>query len=204
MTEGDPLYSNVMLVVQQKAKLIELQNEYKIFDADGVQVGAVRQIGQGKAKKVMRFVSSFDQFMTHRLEVVDSGGVVRLRLVRPAKFAKSRIEVSDGSGKALGKIVQQNVFGKINFSLLDANGEQVGSLRGQNWRAWNFDVVDANGEHLARIDKEWEGLAKTVFTTADNYKITRPKALEDPLGGLVLAAALAIDTALKQDARGFG
>ena len=55
---------------------------------------------------------------------------------------------------------------------------------------------------MARITKTWEGLAKTVLTTADNYVLEITRALDDPLRSLVVAAALGVDTALKQDARG--
>jgi hypothetical protein len=47
-------------------------------------------------------------------------------------------------------------------------------------------------------------LAKTVFTTADNYVVQIHRPLEEPLRSLVIAAGLAVDTALKQDARGIG
>ena len=38
---------------------------------------------------------------------------------------------------------------------------------------------------------------------ADNYVVQIHRPLEDPLRSLVVAAALTVDTALKQDARGF-
>jgi hypothetical protein len=49
----------------------------------------------------------------------------------------------------------------------------------------------------------WEGLAKTMFTTADNYVVQVHRPLADPLRQLVVARALCVDTALKQDQRGF-
>ena len=41
-----------------------------------------------------------------------------------------------------------------------------------------------------------------MFTQADNFVVQIHRPLEDPLRGLVIAAALCIDTALKQDDRG--
>jgi hypothetical protein len=41
-------------------------------------------------------------------------------------------------------------------------------------------------------------LAKERFTKADNYVVQIHRPLEEPLRSLVIAAALAIDTALKQ------
>ena len=43
-----------------------------------------------------------------------------------------------------------------------------------------------------------------MFTTADNYVVQIHRPLQDPLRPLVVAAALSVDTALKQDSRGFG
>ena len=64
-------------------------------------------------------------------------------------------------------------------------------------------MVIEGGTEVGRITKTWEGLAKTLFTTADNYMVQFDHTLEDPLRSLVVAAALCIDTALKQDDRGF-
>jgi len=200
---GGTIFSEPVLVVNQKAKLIEVNNEYAIFTQSGQQIGAVRQVGQSVAKKVLRVVSSLDQFMTHSLQIVDANGVVQLSIKRPAKLFKSKFEVTNGAGQVIGAIEQENMVGKIHFGLF-VEGQRLGSINAENWRAWNFNIQDANGSEVARITKTWEGLAKTMFTTADNYVVQLSPALHDPLRSLVVASALSIDTALKQDKRGFG
>ena len=200
---GGTLFTEPILVVSQKAKLIEVNNEYAIFDQHGRQLGAVRQVGQSMAKKAIRVLTSYDQFMTHKLQVVDAYGNVVLALTRPAKVLKSRVIVQNGMGAEIGQIVQQNAIGKIRFSL-EAGGHTYGSINAENWRAWNFNIQDHTGAEVARITKTWEGLAKTMFTTADNYVLQIHRPLQDPLLTLVVSAALGVDTALKQDARGFG
>jgi uncharacterized protein YxjI len=199
---GTPLTEPV-LVVNQKAKIIEVTNEYAVFDRDAKQIGAVRQVGQSTARKALRLLTSLDQFLPTRLEIVDATGIVLLRLTRPAKLLKSRVVVEDANGVEIGQIVQQNVVGKIRFSLETA-GQPVGSINAENWRAWNFNIQDSSGTEVARITKTWEGLAKTMFTTADNYVVQLHRPLADPLRSLVVAAALGVDTALKQDSRGLG
>ena len=97
--------------------------------------------------------------------------------------------------------MQQNVIGKIHFGL-EAGGHTYGAINAENWRAWNFNIQDDAGTEVARVTKTWEGLAKTMFTTADNYVVQIHRPLEEPLRSLVVAAGLAIDTALKQDSRG--
>lgn len=191
------------MVVNQKRKLIEINSEYAIYGKDGDQIGSVRQVGQSKAKKVLRFVGDVDQFFTHKLQVVDAGNNVLLQLTRPAKFLKSRILVADANGASVGAIVQENVMFKIRFRIEDASGNSLGQIRAENWRAWNFSIVDTTEVEIARITKTFEGVLTTMFTTADNYVVNVHRQLDDPLRQLVFAAALSIDTALKQDARGF-
>ncbi len=199
---GGTLFTEPVLVVNQKAKIIELTNEYQVFDQNGTPLGSVCEIGQSTLKKALRFVSSVDQFMTHSYEIRNAEGNAVLVLVRPRKLMKSKFTLQRPDGSDVGAIVQDNVFGKIHFSF-EAGGQKVGSMNAENWRAWNFNVQDASGTEVARITKTWEGLAKTMFTTADNYVLQVHRKLDDPLCSLVVATALCIDTALKQDSRGF-
>ncbi|SDC87158.1 phospholipid scramblase-related protein [Actinokineospora iranica] len=200
---GGTLFTEPVLVVNQKVKLIEMASEYSVFDQHGRQVGSVAQVGQSALKKAVRFLGSYDQFFTHKFEVRDANHQPVLRLTRPAKFVKSRMIVEWPNGQQAGEIVQDNVFGKIRFSFM-VNGQQVGGIQAENWRAWNFAVLDHTGGEVARITKTWEGFAKTMFTTADNYVLQIHRPLQNPLLSMVVASALTVDTALKQDSRGFG
>ncbi len=192
------IFTEPILVVNQKAKLIELNNQYSVFNKDGQQLAAVNQVGQSAAKKALRLVTSLDQFMTHRLEITNNQGQVLLRLTRPAKVMKSTVIVTDGNDQEIGRIVQDNVFGKIHFTL-QAGGHTYGAIKAENWRAWNFRIEDHTGTEVARITKTFEGFAKAMFTTADNYVVQIHTQLAQPLNALVVAAALCVDTALKQD-----
>jgi uncharacterized protein YxjI len=201
-TGGGTLFTEPVLVVNQKAKLIEIDNEYAIFDQHGRQIGGVRQVGQSSAKKMVRAFTSFDQYMTHHLQVVDHTGQPVLSLTRPGKVMKSKVLVGAGDGRPVGEIVQRNIIGKIRFGL-EQNGAHVGEIQAENWRAWNFSIQDHNGHEVARITKTWEGFARTMFTSADSYVIQIHRELHEPLRSLVVASAVSVDTALKQDQRGF-
>ena len=197
---GGTLFSEPVLVVNQKAKIIEINNEYAISDQHGNQIGAVREIGQSTAKKVLRVLTNVDQFLTHKYQVVDAQGQVQLQLTRPAKVMKSKIIVQDGQGLEVGQILQENMIGKIHFALV-ANGARLGSINAENWRAWNFSITDHTNTEVARITKTYAGLARAMFTTADNYVVQIHRPLEGPLLSLVVAAAVSVDTALKQEDR---
>lgn len=197
------LLDHLLVVVNQKVKLIEVNTEFALHDAAGNQIGSVRQVGQNGFKRFLRFFANWDQYFTHTFQIVDASGAVVLGVTRPAKFIKSRIVVHDAVGQPVGQIVQRNVFGKIRFDL-QVGDRSVGQLAAENWRAWNFRVDDTSGAEIARITKTFEGFMRTMFTTADNYVVQIHRPLDDPLRQLVFASALTIDVALKQDARGFG
>jgi len=137
------------------------------------------------------------------LVITDPAGNPLLQLTRPAKVIKSSVIVADGAGTEIGRIVQANVFGKIRFNL-EAGGTTVGTINAENWRAWNFRIDDPSGNEVARITKTFEGIATTLFTTADNYVVQMHAQIPQPLLSLVVASALSVDTALKQDSRGLG
>ncbi len=198
---GGTLFTEPVLVVNQKTKIIELVNEHEVFDQQGNKLGSVAEIDQSQIKMAARLVSNLDQFFTHTYEVRDADGQAVLRLVRPRKLGKSRFEVATPDGTAVGEIKQKNMLGKIRFHL-SAGGKEIGQIKAENWRAWDFHVADARGEEIARITKTFEGITKTLFTTADNFVVQIHRPLEDPLRSLVVAAAVCIDTALKQDDRG--
>jgi uncharacterized protein YxjI len=187
-----------LLVISQKAKLIELTNEYRIRDEHGNDVGVIRQEGQSRARKALRMLTSLDQYLGVELALYDADGRRVVTLRRPPALLKSRIEVQDGSGAVVGRIVQQNLLGKIRFGLEDANGMPLGEIRAENWRAWDFAVVGPNEVEVGRVTKKWAGLGREMFTSADNYVLELGPSATGPLRLLALASAAGIDTALKQ------
>jgi uncharacterized protein YxjI len=195
------LFTEPVLVVNQRAKYIEMTNQYAVYDQNGRQIAGVQQVAQSAGRKALRLLSNVDQFLTHRYEVRDAHGTLLLTLVRPGKILKSTIVVNDAGGNEVGRIVQENVVGKIRFALVDPAGSRWGGINAENWRAWNFTIQDHTGAEVARITKTFAGLVKAAFTTADNYVVQIQRPLEDPLRSLVVAAALGVDTALKQDDR---
>ncbi|MDQ3991587.1 MAG: phospholipid scramblase family protein [Actinomycetota bacterium] len=194
-----PLIDQPRFFVNQKAKLIELTNEYRILDEAGAEIGVIRQEGQSKLKKMARLVSRLDQFMTHTLAVYEPDGTKVVQLTRPRKLLKSRLQVTDGGGVPVGTIAQENVVGKKRFALTGNAGEVLGAINAENWRSWDFRIEDAQGGEVGRITKKWAGAGRELFTTADNYMVEVSEQVTGPLRLLALAAAAGVDTALKQD-----
>lgn len=194
---GGTIFTEPVLVVNQKAKLIEINNEYAIFNQHGQQIGAVRQVGQNMAKKALRLMTKADALMTHKLQIVDAYGNVVLALTKPAAMLKPKVIVQDAVGNEIGQVAIQLRLGKARFNL-ESGGQQWGMILAENFRAWDFSIQDHTSTEIARVTKTWEGMAKAMFTTADNYVCHIHRPLEEPLRSLVVASALTIDLVLKQ------
>ncbi len=128
-------------------------------------------------------------------------GAPMLVLRHPAEPFRANVTVEDGRGRELGHIIQENMVGKIRYRLKASGYGSVGTVNAENWRGWDYAVHDDRGAEVARITKTWEGLVKAYFTTADNYVIQIGDGVVEPLRSLVVAAAVAIDSARKQESR---
>src|SRR5262249_29507447 len=106
-------------------------------------------------------------------------------------------------GQPVGEIAQENVFGKIRFGF-SAGGQPVGAIQAENWRGWDFAILGHTRAGGAPVTKTSGGLAQALLTPADHYVLQIPRPLPAPLLSLVVASALSVDTALKQDSRGLG
>lgn len=194
---GGTLFSEPVLVVNQKAKLVEMANEYAVHDQHGRQLGSVVQVGQSGLQKAMRLLTKVDSLMTTKLEIRDARGTPVLRMTRPATLWKSTVQVERADGAQIGAIRQENAFGKVRFAF-ESGGQRVGGILAQNLRAWDFVINDAHEAEIGRITKTFEGVAKAMFSTADNYVLRLNRPLVDPLASMVVASALTVDTVMKQ------
>lgn len=202
---GGTLFTERVLVVNQKAKLFERKAEYTVFDRHGRKVGGVREFGISMARLAVGRENA-----TKRLEIVDADGTPRLTLTRPATVWKSKVTVMRADGSLVGHLAQESlgvmasVFGgrfNVRFRM-EADGATLGSVNAEDWRAWDFSIQDAAGSEIARITKTWAGFGKERFTKADNYVLQVHRELVDPLLTLVVSAALVVDTVLKQTSDG--
>lgn len=194
---GGTVFSEQVLVVNQKAKLIGNRVEYAIYDQHGRQISAVRESSRGMVANALSVRPPENR--TRKLQVVDLDGREVLAMTRPANVLKSTMIVRDMHGAEVGRIIQKTVgvFGGARF-VLESGGRSVGSMKAEGGNAWDFGIQDGTGSEIARITKTWAGWAKERFTKADNYVVEIHQTLQEPLRSLVLAAALTIDVALKE------
>lgn len=219
------IFTEPVLVISQKAKIKGSNLTYAIRDQQGRQIGAVQEVGRGIVKKTMDKRTTVTR--AYRLQVVDMSGRVLIVMIRPALWIKSKMIVEGPNGNRIGQIAQDRFglgggfatvahaglsgwtsrlttavdgldkIGHARFRL-ESGDERVGSIHAENLEAWDFHIQDATGGEIARITKTWAGWAKERFTKADHYVVEIHRPLEEPLRSLSIAAALAVDIALKQ------
>lgn len=195
---GGTVFSEPVLVVNQKAKIFEVKAEYAIYDQRGQKIGAVRQVGENMVKKAMAVRD--DESRKRRFQIVDANGRVLLELTRPAKYFRSKMIVKDGNRAQVGLIAQTTfgILGNHHFRL-ESGGQRVGSINAEDGRELDFNIQNASGDEIGRITKTWAGAVKERFTKGDHYVVEIADAVEGPLRWLVIAAAVTIDTALNQE-----
>ena len=176
------LLSHDVLVISQKAKVIEMTNEYRVFDDAGNQIGTIREVEQSTTKKAVRLFSGVDQFLTHKLGVFDSDGQQVLMLERPAKLMKSKIKVSDADGTSAARSCRTTSSARSTSpsSMAGATGS-ARSMARTGCRGTSPSTT-APAWEVGRITKQWAGILKEGYTTADTY-ILQIEAEVSPTSG---------------------
>ena len=201
---GKTIFTEPVLVVNQKAKVVEVNNEYAICNQQGDQIGSVRQVGQSIFKKAFRLLADWDEDLRHTLQVLDVRRHVVLELTRPSVVlrATSRVIVLDANGNEVGRVVEQRAF-SAGYSL-ESGGTPCGSIvRLTPESDADYSIRDLSGTEVARITETFDdpmirSLAKILFTRANNYIVEIHRPLDDPLRSLVVASALAVDLTFNQ------
>jgi uncharacterized protein YxjI len=190
---GGTMLTEPILVINQKAKFLDVVSEYKVFDQNAVQIGAVRQEG---GRKWLRFLVNKALLPAH-VVAVDPMGSPIARLDKQFSMWRPKVFLQDANGTVVGQFVWKKMIGKAQIGF-EVDGQMIGALKATNWRAWNFVLEDAQGTEIGTISKTWGGLGKAMFTNADHYVLALYRPLEGRLAEFVLMSALCVDTVLKQ------
>jgi uncharacterized protein YxjI len=183
--------------VHQRRKVFEMRNQYELTDEAGQKLGAVEQIGQSPLTFIVRLLGDMDVFLPVTLSVTDAAGGEVLRLHKP--WFRYAVSVSGSDGLVFGVVRKRARLGKAVFTVFGPDGTTVlGEVKAENWRARNFRIEDATGSEVARVTKQWRGLATELFTDADSYAVTFESTTAEPMRSLALAAAFSVDITMKQ------
>jgi uncharacterized protein YxjI len=182
--------------IDEKVNLLKFENEYKVYDGNGQQIGSVIQkISLGQ--KFLRLLIN-KKMMPFHLEILDVDGNIQATIRRGWTFWMSKIHLHDSLGTHLGTIKQKFTFLKPIFHIFSSTENKIAEISG-DWAAWSFWIIDQNGIEIGNIDKKWAGVMKEIFTSADKYNVSIvPAVLEDRDKIVIVATAITIDMVLKE------
>jgi uncharacterized protein YxjI len=190
------LLQNNDFLIDEKVGMFKFENQYKIFNDEGHQLGRVQQrmtLGQ----KFLRMIIS-PAALPFKIEIYDEKDAMILKVSRGWTFWMSKIAIEDAQGMILGYVKQKFKLFTPKFEVLDSQNMLLAELKG-DWKAWDFNLNNTQGQTLATINKKWNGAMKEIFTTADKYKVSIDGTLvNDTLKKIILSSAITIDMVLKE------
>ncbi len=184
--------------VREHVGLFKAASNYDIFDAQsGEPLMECREEKLGFITRLLRF-TDYKRMTPFNCMVRDMQGNQVLRVSRGVTIFRSQVKVFNENDEWIGQFRQRIFSIGGRFDVLDTNGQYLCDLRGK-WTSWEF-YFERDGNELARVTKQWAGLAKEMFTSADNYALLISEAIPptNPLRQLILAAVLCIDLVLKE------
>ena len=196
------LANNDTFAVKEKIGIFKAANSYDFFHPEsGELLMQSTEEDLGIFTKILRF-TDFKTFTPFDVTVRDGAGRRVIRVSRGISFLFSRVEVFDENDILVGAFQERFSFPRKKIEVLDTEENVVLMLRG-SFLAWDFRFFRLNGggeEEVARIGKTWAGLAKEIFTTADNYVLGMSPALgsQNPLRMMILAAVVCVDMVFKE------
>lgn len=129
-------------------------------------------------------------FLPVKLNMRSADDDLLLEITSPASFLRSVFTVRNSDGKILCVLKQKFSLIKPEIVVEDGNGQRLGKIEG-GWKFRRFSFVDNNGNLLAKIKHQFAGIAKELFTTADDYEVIINSDASMSL--ITLAAAICID-----------
>ena len=191
-------------LIKEHVGVFKMRGAYDIFDPSTGEQLALAQEKKGLLNIIGGLLIN-KRMLPTRIDVhegADENGPIAFSITRGFSFFRPTVNVVAGDGSLIGTFKTRLLTIGGKFGVFDASGNEVAQVKG-NWLSWDFRFVAANGTELGVVTRQWSGMAKELFTSADNYVVAIHNP--DPAASiLLLAAGLAVDTVYKEDEGGGG
>lgn len=195
--DGDPLDRNLFFV-KEHVGFFKASSNYDILDpATGQLLMQCREPKLGFFTKLLRF-TDYKRMTPFDVHITKPTGELVVQVKRGISLFVSNVQVFDPQGARLGGFRQKWFSLGGSFTVLSDRDEPICDLKGK-WTGWNFRFLSGDTE-LASVTKQWSGLGKELFTSADNYVLTIHDTVPPghPVRKLILGAVMTIDLVLKE------
>ena len=191
-------------LVKEKIKFLATHATYEIYDGETQQRTGTAEEEISTFVRLMRWLVS-KQLLPAHVEIRETpDDALVFTVSRGWYLFRSRVEIRDAQGVMVGYLKSKLFSFGGGFLVFDANDKQFADVKG-NLFGFKYRVLTPDGDfEMGKVSKEWGGLAKELFTSADSYLIEIHDDLhEQPIAKmLVLAAALAVDMIFKSEKKG--
>lgn len=193
------LLNRTTFFVKEHVGMLKLTDTFDILDpATGAQVGIAKEEPPAWAKWLRLLIKK--QLMPTRVNIYEQEGAAPVASIyRGFTLFRSKVKVFAADGSQIGYFKSKILSIGGGFYVYDNQDQQIAEVKG-NWKGWDFKFLSSNGREIGTVSKQWAGLGRELFTSADNYMIS----LNDLTGAspvaatLLLAAGLAIDVIYKE------
>lgn len=185
--------------VREHVDFMKLSGKYDILDPQTkAKIGEAREEINGFVKFLRLLIDK--KLMPTTIAVYETPDAQSRRrlfsIKRGVALFRPKVHIFDVSGASLGYLQSKLLSIGGAFRVFTADGTEVALVKG-DWKGWNFRFLSGETE-LGAVTKQWAGLGKELFTTADNYIISVHGAQDTTMSTLLLAAGLAVDTVFKE------
>ncbi|MBO4673578.1 MAG: LURP-one-related family protein [Bacteroidaceae bacterium] len=192
----DKFFSHNTFVIDENIQAFKLSNAYKVYDAQGQEIGAIQE--HKSFARIMLGMFLADSMMPFELNILNADGKRVAQLKRGMTLLRSKVRIYNETGAPIGTFKHLFSLMKPKFILKDNVGKELATIKG-DWKAWNFEITDANGQLIGKVDKKWNGVVKEFFTTADQYVVNiEPRVTDENQRIAIASVAAAIDMVLKE------
>ncbi|XP_031567694.1 phospholipid scramblase 2-like [Actinia tenebrosa] len=202
------------LLIHQQVELLEAftgfetNNKYEVKNNMGQQIYFAAEDTDCCTRQCCGPGRPFD------MKILDNYQREVIHLTRPLRCSScwfpcclQEIEVQSPPGTIVGYCAQLWSICIPKFAIQNANRETVLLIEGPLCQCnlcgdVEFQVLSADGQNqVGKVSKQWSGLAKEMFTDADNFGITFPMDLDVKIKAVILGASFLIDFMFFEEAQ---
>lgn len=197
VTQPEDLMDYTEYIIDEKVSAFKFANAYKIYDTAGNIIGGIQQVNISGGAKAARLLmgSSMKAAQGFQFNILDNDGRVLTSIKRGGMgggmAALRTVSIMDGSGNLIGYLKMVPGL-KPHMNITDASENIFCSIDGDTMGR-NFVVKDMSGKQIGEINKKFAGVARTVFTTADRYRVALYGTFSDVQKDIVTTATIAVD-----------
>lgn len=181
------------LFVKERVAFIKLRDTYDLLEAESLSPVGLAKDEPASWAKWARLLVRKTMLPTTLNIYAGANPQPQLSVHKRPGFFRTRLEIRDAQGQLLAQVISKVFTLGGAFVIQDALRQPIGELSG-DWKGWDYTAT-LRGEALGRVTKKWAGLAKELFTNADQYLVEaqRPEHFK-----LLLGLALAVDLVYKE------